>query len=232
MNLREISEIHGHGKGLVGGDKCVRHNYCEKYERHLQTWRDKKFKLLEIGVMEGRSLKMWKDYFPRADIIGIDILEDCKKYESERIQVEIGSQADKSFLQNLCDKYGTFEIIIDDGSHLWNDIISSFNFLFPRLAGGGHYVIEDLHTSYDREFSQGAKQSAIDYLKSTIDKINLNGSIGGKYDKSAAIKQKIVYEKSLHLEDCRYEAYGLHFYTSICFIEKEKNKTKRNIKIM
>ena len=61
--------------------------------------------ILEIGILDGKSLLTWKDYYYRSNILGIDINPDCKKYEEERISVEIGSQADGEFLSRIWQQY-------------------------------------------------------------------------------------------------------------------------------
>jgi hypothetical protein len=57
------------------------HDYLKKYEKYFPFKRDDKITLLEIGVLNGSSVKSWKEYFVNANIIGVDINPDCKKYE-------------------------------------------------------------------------------------------------------------------------------------------------------
>ena len=105
--------------------------------------------LLEIGVGKGGSLRMWEELFPNAEIYGIDINPKCKQHETKRTKVFIGSQANKKFLEKFCSKITEpLDIIIDDGSHVPADQITSFETLFPVLSPGGYYVIEDLRTHY------------------------------------------------------------------------------------
>ena len=195
MNLKQISQKHGSDAG--GGDKCVRHNYCTKYDVHFNKFRNKKFNLLEIGIAGGRSLRAWKDYFPHANIVGVDI-KDCAHSKENRIAIEQGDQKDTKFLCDLEKKHGPFEIIIDDGSHFWGDVIVSFIFLFPLLKQGGIYVIEDLHSSYSENCSKGYALSPIEYLKNSIDKLNMFGRYTDEKTglfARATDKQKTVLEK-------------------------------------
>lgn len=130
-------------------------HYIEIYERHFQKFVGTNVKILEIGVEKGGSLQIWKKYFgDKCQIIGIDILEKSK-FEESQIKVEIGSQSDLNFLEKINKKYGPFDIIIDDGSHLQMDVLTSFSFLYPKLKKGGIYFIEDLHTAYLRGYSGG-----------------------------------------------------------------------------
>lgn len=122
------------------------HNYCRQYESLLQDYRDKPIRLLEIGVFEGESLKIWRDVFPKAiKIIGVDINPICKMYENKdnSIFVEIGDATNGDFINSIQSKHGPFDIIIDDGSHINMHVIQTFEILFPLLNDNGLYIIED-----------------------------------------------------------------------------------------
>ena len=123
------------------------HDYLRHYEFYFTEFRDQDINLIEIGVLGGRSLKAWKWFFPRAQIVGIDINERCLGSREERIDIIIGSQADADFLKSACAKYPP-TIVIDDGSHLAEHIIVSFEAIFPLLAPGGLYVVEDLNCHF------------------------------------------------------------------------------------
>lgn len=108
----------------------------------------KKVKMLEMGVQSGGSTRVWKRYFGnKLDYIGIDINRNCKQFESldEGIKIEIGSQLDQKFISGICEKYGPFDFIVDDGGHATNMIMTSLNILWRCLTDGAVYVIEDLH---------------------------------------------------------------------------------------
>ena len=93
------------------------HDYCRKYEKYLPFKVDENITILEIGVLDGESLLTWKDYFFNAKIVGIDINPICKQLENinNNIHVEIGSQYDTEFLKYIGEKYGPFDMILDDG---------------------------------------------------------------------------------------------------------------------
>lgn len=132
-------------------------HYFDYYDRHLGRFVGKKFNLLEIGTCCGGSLQIWKKYFGSdVKIVGIDILPETK-FEESQIYTEIGSQDDPEFLAKICEKYGPFDVIIDDGSHMQQDILASFAFLYPRLNDGGVYVIEDTHACLWGEYNGGIK---------------------------------------------------------------------------
>jgi hypothetical protein len=118
--------------------------YLPHYERVFQEFRDLPINVVEIGILGGSSLRMWKRYFSLATIVGVDIMESCQRYAEDRIIIEIGSQDDPEFLGRLCDRYPP-TIVIDDGSHQAKHMLATLQHVFPRLLPGGWYVIEDLH---------------------------------------------------------------------------------------
>jgi hypothetical protein len=136
-------------RGIVAGtDKSsLANDYLRHYERIFAPWRERSFTVFEIGVAQGASLLLWRDYFPNAEIVGIDINPQCKRFEGPRIRVLIGSQDDPEFLLGLC-AGARPGIIIDDGSHRADHIQFTFERLFPHLLPGGLYVIEDLYLHF------------------------------------------------------------------------------------
>lgn len=122
------------------------HNYTRQYEKLLSDFRDKPIKYLEIGVFNGGSIKSSRDAFKNATcILGLDIESGCKIHEdpSNNVFVEIGDATDVAFIQYIIGKYGTFDVILDDGSHINRDVIKSFEILFPLLNDNGLYIVED-----------------------------------------------------------------------------------------
>jgi hypothetical protein len=148
--LLEIANKHKTDKGQNG--------YTTFYEKYFEPLRNKKINILEIGVKReidyppfskgACSLKTWKEYFPNANIYGLDIDPMNKKYEEERIQIYIGNQGDTEFLNRIGEEVGHFDIIIDDGAHVNTLTIKAWEGLFPYLAPNGLYIIEDLACSY------------------------------------------------------------------------------------
>ena len=140
-------------------DKCLdthKYNgktYCDIYQKHFDSIRHNVKKLVEIGVRDGASLKMWKEYFPNAIIYGIDIDPRCKEMEEDRVKVFIGDQNDETFLNKIKDEIGEYDILIDDGSHITRHQITSYNILYPNLKNKGYYVIEDLRCSYEHKLN-------------------------------------------------------------------------------
>jgi len=185
-------------------------HYFEIYERYFERFVDTPVRILEIGVQDGGSLQMWKEYFGKQSIIvGIDI-NPIYKYEEEQIYVEIGNQSDIDFLNNVVEKYGNFDIIIDDGSHNQLDILKSFSFLYPKLNNNGVYLVEDLHTSYWKDYSGGIT-SPFNFV-----------SIASNFIHDTNI-QHMREQYTPHIPDLK----SISFYDSIIVFEKEK-QAKRN----
>jgi hypothetical protein len=137
-------------------DKCPLghngHNYVEIYEMLFAPIRNKTEKILEIGVLEGHSLRLWEDYFPNAQISGIDIV-DSRKNDVGRVKTFIADQGKREELAKVVAATGgNFDIILDDGGHRMDQQQISFGALFPALKSGGLYVIEDIHTSFPELF--------------------------------------------------------------------------------
>lgn len=129
------------------------HDYLNSYEFFFEPFRHKEgLRILELGAGPdwncGASARTWKEYFTAPEKICIvDIAPEARFLEEEGFDMQIGDLGDKSFLKTLCDM-PKWDIIIDDASHQWQHQVSGFNALFPRVAEGGVYIIEDLHTSF------------------------------------------------------------------------------------
>ena len=199
-------------------------HYLTHYNNRLKNYRNKPIKILEIGVKDGDSLKLWKDYFPpESKIYGIEInellLEDFKQ---DNTRIFFGSQTDIPFLNDVLGDIGQVDIIIDDGGHTCNQLITSFNFLFEYgLKDGGLYVMEDLGTSYWHKWSGGLnnKHSTVNFLKGKIDGINYRFWKGGRKD--------YVTKPQYDIVDGTYQDENIEYMTfckGMCFIKKNNNK--------
>jgi cephalosporin hydroxylase len=125
--------------------------YLAEYERLFAPMRHKPLRLLELGVRFGASMFVWRDYFPQATILGLDIDNKPAKFpDDQRIHFLQGSQDDPAALDRCVEiAGGNFDIIVDDASHIGHLSAAAFTHLFPRaLKPGGYYVIEDICTSF------------------------------------------------------------------------------------
>lgn len=151
--------------------------YLSIYESELadRVAAGRPMRLLEIGVQNGGSLEVWKRYLPEgSEIWGLDIepgVGDLKF--AEGIHVHVLDATDAAALDAVLPDR-EFDVIVDDGSHLARDIITTLELLYPRLASGGKYFIEDLHASYWTNYGGGfrAPQAPLEHLKRWIDGVN------------------------------------------------------------
>lgn len=158
------------------------HNYCQYYEMFFEPMRQNHIALLEIGIDKGASIKMWADYFYNGGIHGIDIrngyeyLHDHYTDHRKRIKTHVVDHSNKADLILFGERYdGFFDIIIEDGSHMSEDSILTFETLFPYLDRGGFYVIEDMLCDYDQRWNKGV--SSLDRVRQMVGEINMNGLV-------------------------------------------------------
>jgi len=146
--MKKLTKIANKCKTDKGTEHFEAHGYTEIYNDFIPS--DKVVNLLEIGIWHGDSIRMWNEYNININVFGIDIDQNVTKYidkEKDKCTIFIGNQSDKNFLENVLNESNELDVIIDDGSHYTNDIISSFKVLYPKLKPGAIYFIEDLHAS-------------------------------------------------------------------------------------
>ena len=181
--------------------------------------------MLEIGVggysnpnAGGESLRMWKKYFLFGRIFGLDIY-DKSPSEQRRIKIYKGSQVDGNLLNKMYEDIGQFDIIIDDGSHLNEHVVESFQILFPMLKDGGIYAIEDMQTSYWKDFGGDSddltnSKTMMNFFKKLTDCLN-HKEFEKKYEPNYFDK-KII---------------SMHFYHNLLLIYKGNNEESSNRKL-
>lgn len=200
-----------------GTDKWGQHRYAEHYERHLAHLRDEPINLLEIGVggytdpaKGGESLRMWKEFFPRAQIYGLD-LHDKTALQEERIRIFRADQSRADALRLVVEQIGCLDVVVDDGSHLSPHVRASFDALFPLLHKDGIYAIEDLQTSYWPEW-QGSDDrrdpsTSMGMVKDLLDGLNYEEFVDEGYEPTYT---------DLHVT-------ALHAYHNLVFVQKGAN---------
>jgi hypothetical protein len=186
-------------------------HYFDVYDRYFNKYRNKNIVMLEIGVSQGGSLQMWKEYFgPGAKIYGIDIDPRCKELEEENIKIFIGSQSDRKFLREVKNSIPQLDMLVDDGGHTMVQQRVTFEELFGHVKEDGVYVCEDLHTSYWLTHGGGYKRCGtfIEYSKKFIDKLNAYHS----------------EQPGLKVGDFTRSVDSIHYYDSMIVIEKRKKE--------
>lgn len=191
-------------------------SYFHAYEKHFAKFVNQSIVMLEIGVQNGGSAQMWRNYFgPFAKIVGIDINSKCKELEENNIFVRIGDQGDHAFLSKIIDEFGVPNIVLDDGSHRMKDINSTFDFLYPKMPPNSVYLVEDLHTAYWERFGGGLnkKDTFVERSKHLIDSLNANYAEG-----------------SIDFSEFSRTTSSITFYPSIICFEKNINNRGYGIK--
>ena len=124
--LSELAVLHGTDKGPDG------HGFTSVYARILDPVRQTVSRVLEIGVYTGASIRMWRDYFPNAMIIGADENLANATPTGERTKLVAADQSRVDSLEQLAAK-GPFDVIIDDGSHAPEHQVLTFQTLFCMM---------------------------------------------------------------------------------------------------
>ena len=143
--LQEISNNWAQPTDVGHGDKGTTHSYIPSYERLLSPYRNKDVNFLEIGLAYGESLEMWYEYFTKnSKIYGVDNqTKEIDSYlEDNRFDITIvdaTSPLIKDYFHDI-----KFDIIVDDGSHMKDHQLQTFNLLKDHMNPGGIYIIEDV----------------------------------------------------------------------------------------
>jgi demethylmacrocin O-methyltransferase len=149
-------------------DKCTKfrkHSYSPIYYEILKDHKESFKDIIEIGVGNkelmckhigpgyqiGASLKAWRDFFINANVYGLDIRRDVL-FSEDRLDCFYTDQSSEVELENTINnirKYRndedlSFDLIVDDGSHIMDHVSTSFNYLSKYLRIGGFYIIEDI----------------------------------------------------------------------------------------
>ena len=147
--------------------------YFDAYEFIFNSYIGKPITFIEVGVFNGGSLHMWREYFgEQARIIGVDFNPIARELEKDGFEIYIGNQESSEFWLELKNKVGYVDIILDDGGHKNGQQIATLYNGVELIRDGGVIVIEDTHTSYFRRFGNPSPFSFINYSKNIVDVIN------------------------------------------------------------
>jgi hypothetical protein len=210
--------------------------YSDKWESYLEIYWElfssvslMDSDLLEIGVQNGGSLEIWAKFFPNTkNIIGLDVHPNCEElvFKDPRIKVFVEDASDPKGAKLVQQTSSNLGVVIDDGSHMSSDVISSFLLFFPQLKPGGIYVIEDLHTSYWSDWQGGLShpQSSMQFLKLLADVLNYDhwGIKARKID----LFKGIPVVRELGTEDTFSSIDSVMFMDSVCVVRKKVSSKK------
>lgn len=168
--LNEIGYKYGTDKASIVKEKNgfrLGHNYLKFYEKSIKTLDRVPQKVLELGCLGGASLRTWKEYLPGSIVVGVDI-DPTINISDEGIRVVTGNATEKSTKVAL-EKEGSFDLIVDDASHAWGDIRTSFVMMWDLLSHDGLYIMEDIYCGAQGSFpdyppKQWDSQSIFDFM--------------------------------------------------------------------
>lgn len=160
-------------------------SYFDVYDELFKDYVNKPITFLEIGVANGGSLFMWRDFFgPQARIIGVDLNPEVAVWRDHGFEIYIGSQSDSNFWETLVKEAGPIDIVLDDGGHTFHQQITTVNSLLDAIVPNGLIVIEDTHTSYMNEFAPKPGRTFMDFAFSVVHGINYRfGSFSSNHEK-------------------------------------------------
>ena len=184
--------------------------YFQVYEELFSKYVGKKITFVEVGVLQGGSLFMWREYLGKdARIIGIDLHPNAKELEKHGFEIYIGSQSDKNFWKNFYSKVGKVDVLLDDGGHVNDQQIITLSESLHNMNDDGIILTEDVHTSYFKKFGNPSKYSFINYSKYLVDVIN----------------SRFPETKIKKNNDFRNKMYSISFYESIVAIKINSKKS-------
>lgn len=168
-----------------GTDKASNgHDYLRIYEKYLSPMKDEPINFLELGWWDGASMRMWREYFSQAQIIGLDIEP---KPHIPGVSFVHAPQDDRAVAYEVKRRYGLLDVIVDDASHVSPLTIASFRAYWEYLKPGGLYFVEDLQVSYHKDWAghpdpkmKGNRGMTImQFLKSFLDDVHYGHAEAG-----------------------------------------------------
>jgi hypothetical protein len=210
-DLCRLAERHDTDKGTT---------YTQVYHRWLAHVREQRLRMLEIGLYNGGSLRMWRDYLPNAVLHGIDIDARTLAYQDEvpNSQVRLVDQGNAAELDAfVAELGGNYDFILDDGGHTMVQQIVSFEVLWPQVMPGGIYAIEDLGTSYFPHYGGqdlGGPDTAVAYTKELVDAVNRQHALLPPNGLASAVSP-------IAAAKMRRDVASIHFHPGIALVVKK-----------
>jgi hypothetical protein len=181
--LNTLCDKYGSDKGAVATSghpyPWPSHTYADFIERHFGHCRDHIKNVFECGIgtnnpdlpssmgpqgKPGASLRVWREYFPKAHIYGADV-DRSILFSEERIATFYCDQTDPAAIAAMWTSipWVEFDLIIDDGLHTFEAGACLFEHSFHRLRSGGIYIIEDVMVGCLIQFKQYFMAKSYDY---------------------------------------------------------------------
>jgi len=187
-------------------DKCpFAHGFVEIYDRIFASERDSMKRFFEIGILNGVSHLMWREYFPNAKIFGIDVKDYSAQSKGSGIETFVADQSNREDLKAFIDKYGgDFDVILDDGGHAMDHQQVSLGYLFPYVKSGGIFIIEDIHTSLPEMYPDP-------FFKVSEDERNTTLLMIEYFIRTGAILSQYMSDEEMRYLEANIESIELHY---------------------
>ncbi len=206
----------------------IGHGYGKFYENHLNIFKDKEINFLEIGTWKGGSTASFYHYFKKAKIFTLD--RNFKfEFTSKRINFFNCNTGSNTEIQKL-EKFlkiknsENFDIIIDDGSHIYSEILTNFEIFFKKVKPGGYYIIEDFNSYKCFEYLNDTNENSLD-IENILESLKIK-----KLFESAYITknfQKICFNEISNIDIYKGENFEKETNIStIAFIKKKNDQFK------
>ena len=189
-------------------------NYFQIYDELLLKYVGLPITFLEIGILDGGSLFMWREFLgDNARIIGVDLNPEATKWREHGFEIFIGDQSNPDFWKGLYDEIGDIDILLDDGGHRNDQQIVTVQCSLENIRDGGIIIVEDTQTSF-MKFESFKSYSFVNLLL---------GKISLLYARSADLKiRETTYSKCVH---------SVQFFESICVLHIDRRKCVTNTRI-
>lgn len=195
ITLTGLADLYGSDKGNI------KHGYTKVYEKLIADLtpnrKTAQLRVGEIGVACGASLRMWANHLPAATIEGFDIQPECanlcKDLKNVTITISDPRQVNRE----------GFDLVVDDGSHIAEDVLGNFVHCWKWVKPGGYYVIEDMactyndayRDKYNKHFSKSLKNDR-ELMKTLWDAIAREIDAGvGAYTEMRYYRQMWVFKR-------------------------------------
>lgn len=187
-------------------------SYLDVYSMYLSPLKDIPISMLEIGIRDGSSLRTFRDFFKKGKILGLDINPETA-FKEDRIVTYIGSQNSPEIISKIFNENPVINVVLDDGSHVNELTIASFELIFSRLQKGGYYIIEDLACTYlEDDLEKGIQEGGwpgMSLNDSSVKMVNRRSDMNDFF-------LKMIKDMDYRKGEIEY----IHFWSQLCVIKK------------
>lgn len=158
-----INPVTLHGSGH-------RHPYTAVYDLLFSSMRYKDLKLAEIGVLDNMSMLCWRDYFTNAELFGFDVdnsyIQEGNNLNLSKTTYDFMNVHSVESIESGLNKYGKYDIIIEDTTHVFTDQIRVCSVAHKYLNPGGILIIEDIFRHLNEDDYRKELQDILKYYSS------------------------------------------------------------------